>query len=65
MMFRTASGQKVAHEGTRTVECSTEYESTRQLGCSDIGAKDSVDCISSRRDRSSSAVHQDGRMHFE
>ena len=25
MMFRTASGQKFAHEGIRTTECSIEY----------------------------------------
>ena len=32
-MFRTASDQKVAHEGMRTIECSIEYGSTRRLTC--------------------------------
>ena len=30
-MFKTASGQKVAHEGIRTTECINEYGFTRQL----------------------------------
>ena len=33
MMFRTASDQKVAHEGMRTIECSVEYGNTRRLTC--------------------------------
>ena len=64
VMFRTANGQKVAHEGIRT--CSTEYGCTRRLtGAVTSVQKFFIGCISTRRDGSSSAVHQDGRMHFE
>ena len=31
VMFRTTSGQEVAHDGIITIECSTEYGSTRRL----------------------------------
>ena len=65
VMFRTASGQKVAHESI-TIECSTEYGCTRRLtGAVTSVQKVFIGCISTRRHRSSSAVHQDGRMHFE
>ena len=52
MMFRTASGQKVAHEAQHSVW--THNKTTD--GFSDIGAEDLVGCGSTRRDRSSSAV---------
>ena len=47
-MFRTSSGQKVAHEGIWTIECSTECGFTRRL----TGAVTSVQkilCLDSHR----------------
>ena len=64
MMFRTASGWEAAHEGIRTVERSTEYRFTRRLTI-DTSAEDLIDCVTTCRDRSSSAVRQDRMMHCE
>ena len=31
--FRTASGEKVLHEGIKTIECSTEHGLNRRITC--------------------------------
>ena len=54
MMFRTASGQKVAHEGIRTIACSTEYGCTRRL----TGAVTSVQHILLAVSRFAETGHQ-------
>ena len=66
MMLRTASGQKVAHECIRTIECSTEYGCTRRL----TGAVTSVQKFLLAVSRLAETGHQvqftrTERMHFE
>ena len=63
---RTASGQKVAHEGIRTFGCSTEYGFTRRL----TGAVISVHKIFLAVCRLAEIGHQmqspgQGEMHYE